>query len=369
MKADSSAIEEAPDDMKAKLTNALVLTLSLSAIGVQAQPAQPLTVGKAVPVTVDNFNRAESDLQFHEAVKDGGFGKFAHYRDPVAIGNQPVVRPNRDMLYSIGVFDLDAGPVMITLPDAGNRFRSMQVIDEDQYTLAVNYGAGDYTFTKETIGTRYVLIAVRTLVDAENTDDIGQVHALQDAIKVSQKSAGSFETPNWDQVSQKMVRNALLALASTVPKTTRMFGTRDQVDPVHHLIGTALGWGGNPEKAALYLDFTTNKNDGNTIYRLRIRDVPVDGFWSISVYNAQGYFQPNERDVYTLNNVTAKKSEDGSIVVQFGGCDGETPNCLPTVPGWSYTVRLYRPRTEILNGKWTFPEASAVDQSNEFSSP
>jgi hypothetical protein len=135
------------------------------------------------------------------------------------------------------------------------------------------------------------------------------------------------------------------------------------------LIGTALGWGGNPEKAALYLDFTTSKNDGNTVYRLKIRDVPVDGFWSISVYNAQGYFQPNERDAYTLNNVTAKKSEDGSIVVQFGGCDGEIPNCLPTVSGWSYTVRLYRPWTEILNGKWTFPEATTGDQSDEFASP
>jgi hypothetical protein len=31
-----------------------------------------------------------------------------------------------------------------------------------------------------------------------------------------------------------------------------------------------------------------------------------------------------------------------------------TPNCLPIMPGWNYTVRLYRPRAEILNGKWTF---------------
>ena len=41
---------------------------------------------------------------------------------------------NRDTLYSAAVFDLDAGPVTITLPDAGKRFMSMQVIDEDQYT-------------------------------------------------------------------------------------------------------------------------------------------------------------------------------------------------------------------------------------------
>ena len=42
--------------------------------------------------------------------------------------------------------------------------------------------------------------------------------------------------------------------------------------------------------------------------------------------------------------------------MQFGGCDGKIANCLPTVAGWNYTVRLYRPRAEILNGKWKFPE-------------
>ena len=42
---------------------------------------------------------------------------------------------NRDTLYSAAVFDLDAGPVSITLPDAGRRFLSMQVINEDHYTI------------------------------------------------------------------------------------------------------------------------------------------------------------------------------------------------------------------------------------------
>jgi hypothetical protein len=44
-----------------------------------------------------------------------------------------------------------------------------------------------------------------------------------------------------------------------------------------------------------------------------------------------------------------------------GGCDGRIPNCLPIMKGWIYTVRLYRPRAEILNGAWTFPEAQSVN--------
>jgi hypothetical protein len=66
------------------------------------------------------------------------------------------VRQNRDTLYSAGVFDLDAGPVTMTLPDPGRRFMSVQVIDQDEYTHDVLYGKGLHTFTREQIGTRYV---------------------------------------------------------------------------------------------------------------------------------------------------------------------------------------------------------------------
>jgi hypothetical protein len=262
---------------------------------------------------------------------------------------------------STAVFDLDAGPVTVNLPNAGKHFMSTQVIDEDMYTPQVIYDAGSYTFTREQIGTRYVLLVVRLLVDPANPDDVKRVHNLQDAIKVSQQSPGSVEVPNWDPASQKKVRDALMVLAATLADTKRMFGTKDQVDPVRHLIGAASVWGGNPEKDALYLNVTPSKNDGTTVYKLKVKDVPVDAFWSITVYNAEGYFQPNELNAYSVNNITAKKGEDSSVTIQFGGCDDTIPNCLPIMKGWIYTVRLYRPRAEILNGAWTFPEAQPVN--------
>ncbi|MGY4572734.1 hypothetical protein ACVWY5_005804 [Bradyrhizobium sp. USDA 3256] len=238
----------------------------------------------------------------------------------------------------------------------------MQVINEDHYVVGnVEYRAGAYTYDRKKVGTRYALIAFRTLVDPNDSKDIGKVHALQDAIKIGQKDPGKFEVPNWDQASQKRIRDSLLVLNDYTGGFAHAFGPKGLVDPVRHLIGTAAGWGGNPDKDATYLSVTPTKNDGTTIYKLTVRDVPVDAFWSISVYNEKGYFEKNPYDAYTLNNVTGVKGPDGSIAIQFGGCDGKIQNCLPITKGWNYTVRLYRPRAEILNGKWKFPEAQVAN--------
>jgi hypothetical protein len=174
------------------LTPAMLLTCA--AIGADKPASAP--TGAPVPVTVDNFDRAESDRYFAQAVHDGSFGKFFHYREFIPISRQAVIRSNRDTLYSSAIFDLDAGPVTVTMPDPGNRFQSMQAINEDHYTKGANYGDGNYTFTRDQVGTRYVLIAVRTLVAPSDPNDMESAHALQDAIQVKQEHSGSFEVPN-----------------------------------------------------------------------------------------------------------------------------------------------------------------------------
>jgi len=322
---------------------------------------RPGARGAPKPVNVNNFVRAETDLYFAKAARDdGAFGKLRHRRAVADIDHQDVVRMNRDTLYSSGVFDLEAAPLTITLPGTGKRFMSMQVISQDHYTTEVAYGPGAFTLTKDKVGTRYVYVIVRTLANAESPEDVKAANTVQDAIKVDQARVGTFEVQSWDQVSQTKARDALSALGS-LGGTVDRFGKKGEVDVLDHLIGTAIGWGGNPRSAADYQSFYPAKNDGRTIHRLMFRDVPVDGFWSISVYDDEGYFHKNGLNAYSLNNLTAKPNADGGYTVQFGGCQTSTPNCLPIVKGWNYTVRLYRPRRQILDGSWKFPEAQAVN--------
>ena len=320
--------------------------------------------GAAERVDVDNFKRAETDMYFSRFIKDaGGLAKFSHAREPAPIDNQLVIRMNRDTLYSQAVVDLDTGPATVTLPDAGKRFMALQVINEDHYTPVVVYEAGTHTFTKDQIGTRYVLFLVRTFADPNRPSDLKAVHALQDRLKIEQDKPGAWQVSDWDPVSLKAIRESLLALATANGglDSARMFGRKDQVDPVQHLLGTAAGWGGNPLADAYYQGMTPDGNDGKTVYRLTVRDVPVDGFWSISVYNKDGFFEKNEPGVYSLNDVTSKRNKDGSITVQFGGCDTKTINCIPISPGWNYLARMYRPRQAILDGTWKFPDAVPVN--------
>ncbi|NPD06083.1 DUF1254 domain-containing protein [Nocardioides sp. zg-1308] len=280
----------------------------------------------------------------------GRVNQFMHNREPAAIDKQTVIRLNRDTLYSFAVVDISAGAVL-TVPDAGDRYLSVMVVNEDHYINRVLHDAGDHHLTAEELGSPYVVVAARTLVDPRDPDDLAAVAAVQDRLGISAASGRPFGLPDYETGSFDRTRSALLALAAEQASFERSFGRQEDVDPVRHLIGSAAGWGGLPDAEAAYVGVAPGLPVGE--YELTVPgDVPVDGFWSISVYNADGFFEPNVHDAYTVNSITAARNGDGSVTVRFGG-SGE--NSIPVPEGWNYLVRLYRPRPEILSGAWSFP--------------
>jgi hypothetical protein len=317
-------------------------------------------VAHALQVTPDNFVRAETDMQFMTVVKRGGFGRLTHEREFPPAGRQATPWADGDVLRSRGVFDLELGPVVVTMPQAGERFVSIEALDEDHYTVAMFYGPGTFTFSFENVSTRYLMLVVRISVDPSDRGDLGRVHELQEGILVTRQGGGRFVIPNWDPVSQAKVRVALQLLANTVASDERTFGARGEVDPVRHLIGTATQWDRCPPRDIAYLHAVPRQNDGRTVHRLVVGHVPVDGFWSVSVYDSNGHFLTEGHGGRTLNSLTAVRGADNFVVVQFGGNDQEAANCLAITQGWCYVVRLYRPRAEVLGGKWKFPDVQAV---------
>ena len=317
-------------------------------------------VAHTLQVTPDNFVRAETDMQFMTVVKRGGFGRLVHERDFPPAGRQPTPWADADVLRSRGVFDLELGPVEITLPPVGDRFISIEALDEDHYTLSMFYGPGTYSFSFDNVSTRYVLIVVRMLVDPGDAADMAAVHAIQDGIRVARQGGGRFVIPNWDPVSQAKVRVALQLLGNTIDGDERTFGGRGEVDPVRHLIGTATHWDRCPPREIAYLLAMPRHNDGTTVYRLDVGHVPVDGFWSLTVYDSNGHFLSDSPSARAVNSRMGGRDAGQVLTIQFGGSADGAGHCLQIAQGWCYVVRMYRPRAELLGGKWRFPEAEVA---------
>lgn len=309
----------------------------------------------AIFVNVDNFVRAETHRMFADIqATAGGVGRFRHNRTPAPIDEQTVIRLNRDTLYSFAIVDLSQ-PARLTVPDTGGRYLSAMIVNEDHFVNNIIHDAGEHLITCDQYESRYVLVGVRILVDPFDPADVAAVSALQDRVVLECGSAERFVMPDYETESMDATRDALLALARGLKTFGGMFGSRAAVDPVRHLLGSAAGWGGLPTSEATYIGVTPEVPVGT--YELVFTDVPVDAFWSVSVYNARGFFEPNAKNLYSVNSVTGDCNDDGSVTVRFvASADGDVPpNAIVTPAGWNYLIRLYRPRAEILDGSWTPP--------------
>jgi len=312
----------------------------------------------ATVVDNDNFVRAESNRMFAGIQgAAGGVNRWDHLRAPTAVDEQTVIRMNRDTLYSMAIVDISQRAT-VTVPDAGERYLSVMVVNQDHYINRIFHEPGTYELTVDEFDTPYVLLGARVLVDASDPEDVAEVNEIQDRFSLEATPSEPFVLPEYDEASFTATRQALLAEAAKgMAGTHGMFGTKDEVDPHAYRIGAAAGWGGLPEKEAYYISVEPHLPVGT--YRIDAKDVPVDAFWSVTVYNADGFFEKNDRDAYSINNISGVKNDDGSVTVNLGG-SADQPNTLPLTEGWNYLVRLYRPRPEVLDGSWSFPAFERV---------
>jgi hypothetical protein len=147
---------------------------------------------------------------------------------------------------------------------------------------------------------------------------------------------------------------------------TGQYGT----DYLERALITAIGLGANRPQDAIYptseRDAADQPYDGSKNYVMRFpagQLPPVDGFWSLTMYDADYFFVDNPLNRYTLsqrNNL--KKNADGSVDLYLQntnpGPDKES-NWLPTPSGrFILMLRLYWPKTKapsILDGSWKIP--------------
>ena len=207
------------------------------------------------------------------------------------------------------------------------------------------------------MSTRYVFCIVRTLV-SESDKKLDAVHKLQDQIRitVTAPEKAQLNLPSYQTKSLDTTREPLIQLFQTESKD-EMFGVEADVNPISHVIGAAGGWGGLPRNRATYESHTVENNDGETEYYIVVpANVPVNGFWSITVYNEVGFFF-HRIECSNKNQFNTVREADGSTIIHFSN-DKKRKNNINIKKGWNYTVRMYDPQPPILSRKWKFPKAT-----------
>ena len=131
------------------------------------------------------------------------------------------------------------------------------------------------------------------------------------------------------------------------------FGKKGEPTLKQHNCGTAIGWGGFTPDQAAYVDYYPTSDLPQT---LTLHDVPADAFWSVTVYDKNGFVNT---DTYNINSQFAKIDADGKTVIHFGG-DKNQANAMDIFKDWTFILRLYLPRANYLDGSWKRPELHPV---------
>ena len=338
---------------------------------------------KTTPVTEENYSLAETQMIFADYIQKiraatnskTGTGIFMHKRDAMSPNDRTIMRPNFDTLYSFAVMDLNSttgnGPTTTTLvmpSSPTGRYQTAICITEDHYLPLIFDKPGTYTITREELGTPYGMIVVRTQVNMKDTTDMSAAHAMQDQLKLQSSEVGEYVPSNhWDM-------DEILAMRSHFHKLVKdrgisandMFGRKDQISFLNHNCGTAQGWGGLPKEQAVYPQIFPSDASGATAYTLTLENVPCAAFWSVTVYDADGYVSTAEGAVYNINSAFAVADEGGEkgsspVTIYFGGKDQEggekkkKKNRMDIMPGWNIALRLYQPTEAYFSGTWSVP--------------
>jgi hypothetical protein len=398
------------------------------------------------------------------AAPRGQIGMLHDYIEP---SQRFIACPNQDVAYGLGFFDLDTEPVVIQVPDFGDRFWVYALYDQrtDQYgELGQQYGSepGFYLLVgpnwkgEVPEGITGVMHSSTTLANAiprvflnDTDEDRAALQPLVNQVVAYPLSEFTGEMKTIDWMSAKDIPTLeeasggetrwvvpekffdqfpeILAMVPPLPGEEAMYAqfrwlmdvaakdpavkaaiVDEAVKAEAEVIGPFLqwqhngkpagnGWNRSANGADFGIDYfnrtaTSRSNmfenrpnetqyfyadndapgaalDGSKTYAITFaagEEPPVNGFWSMTLYNKEHFFHPNDLERYSLGtkNTTLQRNQDGSLTLYAGATspgDDKESNWLPAPDGpFSLYIRAYWGKETILDGTWQPPKIEVV---------
>jgi hypothetical protein len=436
------------------------------------------TVGRLAYVwgwpLVNHYNRAAVFAKLAEPGRIGGvlpaapMGYVSMLTDYIDEQEGFVTCPNQDTVYGAGFQRFDSKPVIVQVPDFGDRFWTYQIVDartDSLCSMGKQYGTkpGFYLI----VGPNWkgeppagVTAVYRSSTDLgvifprvfqnDTPEDTAAVQRLLSQMMVYPLAEfdGTLKTKDWtktptfpappskgetkwvvpetyfDELSQVMKEvpplpgeeslykmfQAVLDAAAKDGKIkqaltqTAIAAEKDLIGPLFHFRNNGLpvgnGWTSPPNGARwgfdylsraataksnmydnapeetryIYIDFDSGGQRLNGVHAYTVtfekgETPPVNGFWSLTLYNAEHLFSPNPLHRYSLGTKNQKSlnlNADGSLTLfvrsESPGADKES-NWLPAPKDaeFSLYIRAYWPGAAILDGSWKPPAVERAE--------
>jgi hypothetical protein len=403
----------------------LLLAFALSPIP-RAQAA-PVTEEEAHAIGVDAYlyfypliTMDLTRLQFTnvEPGKDplkGPMNTFVNIPAYPSADMRVVVRPNFDTLYSSAWLDLTKEPVVVSVPDTGGRYYLLPMLDmwtdydavhkiqaghkitplsrwgkePEPVTVKIDPNVDMSTPPKKQVDT---MPAGKFFAYAAELLKLHSPHITDQPIIVELRKIGfeagkSFDLGKADPTVKKALKNvpedAQKLMAWKVPTLARVVNywsmNTDTIGVygnyyLKRAIVSQLGLGANlPEDAIYPLNLSDSEGqplDGANKYTIHFdkgATPPVNAFWSITLYDPEGFQVANTLNRFAVSSwMPFNYNPDGSLDLYFQnerpGNDKEA-NWLPAPKGpFNLTMRLYAPRGDSLMGKWNPPPVVKIPE-------
>ena len=291
------------------------------------------------------YIQAETRAFFADFIERAGLNTFYHFPGIASAEDRWVVSPNNDTIYSVAIVNVSQG-FTLELPDMGDRFVSVHIIDENHMSPFYLYGGETRSFTADQFETEYVVVGMRTGTDATEEDvrfvleELHPQYAITGALDVD-----DMPRPDLDVLAR--VRKALVAEYGNLTSTSGAMQPRSDLveDWEFFTYVTAGAWGLSMDENAMYTPYALPGAKGGTCYTATYPPVPAKEFFSITVYGPEKYLMSNVDNIISSNRGIATNN-DGSFTVVFGGedCRDLAPNYAFTPEdGWNFLMRAYRP--------------------------